>query len=133
MPLTIELKILALSIVLGFVHIVVASHSASLQRGYRWTASARDEPLPPLTGMAGRLARALANFLVTFPFFAALVLLVHVTGTYGALSKWSVLLYFGGRLVYLPLYAFGVFLARSLVWNVATAGIFLLLGSVLFG
>jgi uncharacterized MAPEG superfamily protein len=40
-------------------------------------------------------------------------------------------LYLGGRLVYLPLYAFGVYLVRSLVWNIATAGIFLLLGSVL--
>src|SRR5438045_61679 len=33
MPLTIELKILALSVVLGFVHIVLVSHAASLQRG----------------------------------------------------------------------------------------------------
>jgi uncharacterized MAPEG superfamily protein len=129
--LSLELHVLCLCVVLGFVHIVLASHSASLQRGYRWTASARDEPLPPLTGMAGRLARALTNFLETFPFFAALVLVVHVTGAYGALSKWGVLLYFGGRLVYLPLYAFGVYLVRSLVWNVATAGIFLLLASVL--
>ncbi len=129
--MSLELRVLCLTIVLGFVHIVLASHSASLQRGYRWTASARDEPLPPLTGMAGRLARALANFLETFPFFAVLVLMVHVIGAYGALSKWGALLYFGGRLVYLPLYAFGVFLVRSLAWNVATAGIFLLLGSVL--
>lgn len=128
--MSLELHVLCLSIILGFVHIVLASHSASLQRGYRWTASARDELLPPLTGMAGRLARALTNFLETFPFFAALVLVVHVTGAYGALSKWGVLLYIGGRLVYLPLYAFGVFLARSLIWNIATAGIFLLLVSV---
>lgn len=120
-----------MSIILGFVHILLASHSASLQRGYRWTASARDEVRPPLTGMAGRLARAQMNFLETFPFFAALVLVIHVTGAYGALSKWGVLLYFGGRLVYLPLYASGVYIVRSLVWNVATAGIFLLLASAL--
>jgi hypothetical protein len=45
--------------------------------------------------------------------------------------KVGVLLYFGGRLVYLPLYAFGIYLVRSIAWNVAAAGIFLLLGSVL--
>jgi uncharacterized MAPEG superfamily protein len=129
--LSIELYALCLSIILGVVHIVLASHSASLQRGYRWAASARDESVPPLTGIAGRLERALANFLETFPFFAALVLAVHITGSYGSLSKWGVLLYLGGRLVYLPLYAFDVYLVRSLVWNIATAGIFLLLGSVL--
>ncbi|MEO7762557.1 MAG: MAPEG family protein [Casimicrobiaceae bacterium] len=129
--MSLELQLLCMSIILGFVHILLASHSASLQRGYRWTASARDEVRPPLTGMAGRLARAQMNFLETFPFFAALVLVIHVTGAYGALSKWGVLLYFGGRLVYLPLYASGVYIVRSLVWNVATAGIFLLLASAL--
>jgi uncharacterized MAPEG superfamily protein len=46
--MTVELKMLALSIVLGLVHIVLASHAASLQRGYVWTASSRDEAVPAL-------------------------------------------------------------------------------------
>ena len=75
-----ELRILSLSVLLGFVHIVFASHSASLQRGYRWSASGRDAPVAPLTGVAGRLARALANFCETFPFFAAVVLAVVFAG-----------------------------------------------------
>ena len=129
--MSVELYALCLSVVVGLVHVVLASHSASLQRGYRWSASARDEPVPPLTGAAGRLARALINFLETFPFFAALVLAAHVTGSNGALSKWGVLLYLAGRVMYLPLYAFGIYLVRSLAWNIATAGIFLLLASVL--
>ena len=108
---------------LGLVHIVLASHSASLQRGYRWTAGPRDEPQPPLGGMAGRLARANANFLETFPFFAAAILAVLATGTHSPWSKWGVILYLGGRIAYLPLFAFGVFVVRSLAWNVAIAGI----------
>lgn len=129
--MSIELYVLCLSVILGLVHIVLASHSASLQRGYKWTAGARDEPLPPLTGVAGRLARALANFLETFPFFAALVLVVHATGSYGALSICGALLYLAGRVAYLPLYAMGMYLIRSLAWNVAIVGIFLLLVSAL--
>jgi uncharacterized MAPEG superfamily protein len=125
----IEVLVVCLSVLLGLVHIVLASHSASLQRGYKWTASARDEPAPPLTGTAGRLARALTNFLETFAFFLALVVVVHVNSAYGDLSKWGSLLYLAGRVAYLPLYAFGVYLARSLAWNVATAGILLLLVS----
>jgi uncharacterized MAPEG superfamily protein len=39
---------------------------------------------------------------------------------------WGVYLYLAGRLAYLPLYALGVFLLRSIVWNVAIAGIALL-------
>jgi uncharacterized MAPEG superfamily protein len=59
--MTLELKMLALSIVLGLVQVVLASHAASMQRGYVWTASPRDEAAPRLTGIAGRLERALYN------------------------------------------------------------------------
>lgn len=92
--MNVEIRILTWSVVLGLVHIIAASHSASLQRGYRWTASARDEPRPPLTGVAGRLERALHNFLETFPLFAALVLAVQASGRQGQLSEWGTILYF---------------------------------------
>ncbi|HXF88305.1 MAG TPA: MAPEG family protein [Xanthobacteraceae bacterium] len=129
--MTVELQILALSIVLGFVHIVLASHAKSWQYGYRWSASARDEPRPPLTGAAGRLERAAANFGETFPFFAAAVLVAHVTGRHNALTFWGVQLYFWARVVYLPAYAFGIPLVRSIIWNVSVAGIALLLIALL--
>jgi uncharacterized MAPEG superfamily protein len=118
-----ELLGLVAAAALGLVHIVLASHSASLRRGYRWTAGPRDEPLPPLDGIAGRLARANANFLETFPIFAAAILAVLATGTHSPWSKWGIILYISGRITYLPLYAFGVFLVRSIAWNVALAGI----------
>jgi uncharacterized MAPEG superfamily protein len=128
-----ELRMLGFSIVLGLVHIVAASHSASLQRGYRWTMSARDQPITPLLGIAGRLERALDNFSETFPFFAALVLAVVLTGKSSQLSEWGAGLYFAARAFYLPLYAFGVPLIRSLVWNVAAFGIVLLFVALLWG
>jgi len=125
-----ELKLLALSVVLGFVHIVLASHAASFQYGYRWTATARDRPMPPLEGVAGRLERAARNFLETFPLFAAVVLLAHVAGRESALTWWGANLYVWARVAYLPLYASGVFLLRSLVWNIAAFGIFLILAAL---
>ena len=128
--MTFELRILALSVVLGLVQIVLASHAASLQRGYRWTAGSRDEVVPKLTGIAGRLERALRNFVETFPLFAAAVLIAHVTNTHSWMTEWGVQLYFGARVGYLALYAAGVFLLRSLVWNVATLGIAIVLLSL---
>jgi uncharacterized MAPEG superfamily protein len=125
--LNLEIRILAWTVVLGFVHIVAASHSASLQRGYRWTASARDHELAPLTGVAGRLDRALRNFSETFPLFAALLLAAQAIGRHSWLTEAGAILYFVARLAYLPLYAFGVPLVRSLVWNVAALGMALLL------
>ena len=128
--MTIELMLLALSTGLGLVHIVAASHSASLQRGYRWSASARDEPVDPLRGVAGRLDRALKNFLETFPLFAAAVLANNALGRHNALTEWGAQLYFWGRVLYLPLYAAGIPLVRSLVWDVAAVGILLCLAAL---
>jgi uncharacterized MAPEG superfamily protein len=124
--LSVELLGLVVSVFLGFVHIVLASHAASWTRGYKWAAGARDEIVPPLTGLADRLARASANYLETFPYFGCLVLAVLLEGRRGALSTWGVCLYIVGRVIYLALYAYGIYLLRSLAWNVATAGIALL-------
>jgi uncharacterized MAPEG superfamily protein len=126
-----ELTLLALSVVLGLVQIILSAHAASRQRGYRYAASTRDEPVPPLTGVAGRLERARNNFGETFPFFAAAVLMAHEAGRHSWMTVWGAHLYFWARVVYLPLYALGVPLVRSLVWNVAFAGIVLLLLALL--
>jgi uncharacterized MAPEG superfamily protein len=114
---------LGYSALLGFAQIILVSHTASIQCGYRWTAGSREEAVAPLTGLAHRSARALANFLETFPLFAALVLAAHVANREGALTHLGVQLYFWARVAYVPLY--GVRLVRSLVWNVAAAGIIL--------
>lgn len=128
--MSLELQMLGCSALLGLAQIILASHAASFQRGYRWTAGAREEAVAPLTGLAHRSARALANFLETFPIFAALVLAAHVAHREGALTQWGVQLYFWARLAYVPLY--GVRVVRSLVWNVAAAGIVLLAVALLW-
>jgi hypothetical protein len=63
-----ELEFLASSVLFGLAQIIISSHSASFQRGYKWTASSREQSVPPLTGMAGRIERATRNYLETFPF-----------------------------------------------------------------
>jgi uncharacterized MAPEG superfamily protein len=64
------------------VQVVLASHAASWQRGYLCTAGPRDEAVPPLTGIAGRLERALRNFVETFPLLASAVLIAYVANTH---------------------------------------------------
>lgn len=122
-----EIRVLIGAIGLGAVHIVAASHGASLQRGYGWAASARDTPVPALTGLPGRLERASRNFAETFPLFAAAVLLVGLQGISNAFTVYSAYTYLGARIVYLGLYATGAVLWRSIVWNVATLSIFSML------
>jgi uncharacterized MAPEG superfamily protein len=121
-----ELTLLATSVVLGLVHLVAASHLISFQRGYRWTASDREEPGSAAAGLASRVDQATTNFWETFPFFAAVVLAAHITNFHTSLTLWGAHLYFWGRLGYLLAAALGYGLIRSvLCWNTALVGILL--------
>jgi len=117
------LKYVCLSVLLGIAQIVISSHAASLQRGYRWSAGARDSALSSLTGVAGRLERALRNFGETFPLFLAAVWVAIGSGHCAGSTIVGCRMYFWARVAYVPLYALGVPVVRSLVWNVATIGI----------
>ena len=128
--MTIELVLLAASVVLGIVHIVIVSHLQSWQRGYRWTASSREQSVAPLTGVAGRAERALRNHLETFAFFAAAILLAAVTSTHNWLTVWGAHFYLWGRIVYAILYTADFTLARSLVWNIPTTGLLMIVAGV---
>ena len=126
--MTIELWLLVASIVLGLLHLIASSHLISWQRGYSWTASNRERQVPPLRGLVNRVDQATSNFLETFPFFAAAVLLAHVTNHHSALTMIGAHLYFWGRVGYLLAAAAGYGLLRSaLCWNAAVTGIVLLL------
>jgi uncharacterized MAPEG superfamily protein len=128
MPTTLpaELAVLAWGCLLAFIHIFAAVQVKTRQYGTRWNMGARDEELPPLSPLGGRLARAQANFLETFPIFiAAVVLALSVGSTDG--TKLGAWLWLGGRVAYLPLYALGVPVVRSLAWIVSVAGIVMML------
>jgi uncharacterized MAPEG superfamily protein len=87
--MTTELRFLAATVILGLLQLVVDSHLISFQRGYRWTASNREQPVPPLRGVASRVDQAYTNFMETFPFFVAVVLAAHLAGRHGALTLWG--------------------------------------------
>lgn len=128
--MNLELQMVGYSALLGFAQIILASHAASFQRGYRWTAGPREETVQPLTGTAHQFARVSANFLETFPIFAALVLAAYAANRESSLTAWGVQLYFWARLAYIPLYR--VRIVRSLVWNVSAAGIILVAAALLW-
>jgi uncharacterized MAPEG superfamily protein len=116
----------AAAVLIGIIHLLWAAAAAQPQRGLKWNAGPRDEPVV-LTGVAGRLERAFANFRETFPFFVALVAVDYLGGRLGALTAYGAGLYVVARAVYIPLYALGVPFVRSLVWLASMVGILMLL------
>jgi uncharacterized MAPEG superfamily protein len=105
----------------------VSSIATTCQYGSKWNLSARDDAMPPLGPVAGRLQRALHNFLETFPLFAAVVLIADATNRHGFMALWGSQIYFYARVLYLPLYAAGIPVVRTLVWSVSVLGIVMVL------
>ena len=129
----IELKILALGALLLFVHVFTATRFKTAQWGRKWNVGARDEALSEPNPVTGRTMRAQANFLETFPI--AIIALIGVvvaqrTSQWTALGGW---IWLGARVVYLPLYAVGIPVIRTVVWTISMVGLGMVLWPLLAG
>jgi uncharacterized MAPEG superfamily protein len=129
--MTTEYQMLIWSVILGLAQLVIHVLAAIKVRGTAWAFSPRDSVMAPLPGTGGRLDRAFYNFLETFPFFAAAVLLAGILGVHNTMTTWGAMLYFGARVVYLPIYALGLPVVRTGVWGISVVGIVMLLVAVL--
>lgn len=125
--MSLELICLGWASVLGIVHILVAGNARTKEFGAKWNMSARDDTKPPLSPFTDRLFRAQSNFFETFPLFASAVLIVMVSQSASVYSYWGALIYLIARVIYFPLYAFGVPVIRTLVWLLSMIGLLLVL------
>ena len=126
--MTIDLMMLAWTLVLAFVQILLFDFARTAQYGLKWNTGARDEEMPPLNPRAQRLQRAQANLFETLPLFIGAVLIAHVTGRAGETTALGAQIYFWGRVAYVPLYAFGVRGLRSLAWIISIVGLGMVAG-----
>ena len=129
--MTTELTLLGWTLVLAIVQIFLPAGFRNRETGVEYNAGPRDEPAPPVGKVTGRLQRAQANLYETLPLFAAVVLIAHVAHREGALTLWGAWIYLIARIVYVPLYGFGVPKVRSMVWGVSLLGLALVLIAVL--
>jgi uncharacterized MAPEG superfamily protein len=118
-----ELQMLFCALALGIVQMLITVLASVASRGLPWAAGPRDEPGAALGKIAGRLDRAYRNFLETFPFFAAAVLLIHALDKSTHTSSLGAEVYVWARLLYIPAYVLGVPFLRTLIWAASLAGI----------
>ncbi|WP_297322486.1 MAPEG family protein [uncultured Bartonella sp.] len=122
--------LLAFSVVLLLVHIFLQAFFATRELGMRWNAGARDSNVVAKSLFSGRAARASANFRETYPAFLALMLLmefqpVNVMMAVSGGTAWAI-----ARVIYIPLYLFGIPFIRSFVWAISIAGLGVMLASL---
>jgi uncharacterized MAPEG superfamily protein len=129
--MTPELTILGWTLVLAFVQVLLPALARNRETGVAYNAGPRDAAGPPVGVVTGRLKRAQANLFETLPLFAVGLMIVHVTGRGSALTLWGSGIYLAARVAYLPLYAFGVPMVRSLAWTISVIGLALILFAIL--
>ena len=118
-----ETTMLLWSVVLGLVQLVAAGMAVSNDVGLPYNLSSRDEPCPPVGKTAGRLQRAAANFRETFGLFAVSVILVVLLHKQDNMSALGAQIYFWARLVYVPVYALGIQVVRTIIWALSIVGL----------
>ncbi|WP_343610511.1 MAPEG family protein [Novosphingobium sp.] len=128
-----EFLMLGAALLLALVNILWAAQLRSSRYGLAWNLSARDKPMPSPGPVAERLQRAQANLYETLPLFIGAVLGAAASGHLGWKTQMGSVLYVAGRAVYLPLYAGGVPVARTLVWMVSLAGLLLVIAALMLG
>jgi uncharacterized MAPEG superfamily protein len=120
-----EIAILGWSVVLLLVQIILQAVSTYDLGPY--LLGPRDDNRQSGKVMAGRLKRALENLLETYPAFVALALALAVTGKTGGIAATGAWVWLIARIVYVPLYAFGVPVVRTLAWCVSIVGLVMML------
>ncbi len=113
----VELKILGYAALLQFVQFIIMAIPVSLQLGIAYTGGNRDAQLQP-TGIPGRLKRALDNHFEGLVLFTIAVVVVVLGDASSALTEQCAWAYLWARILYVPAYAWGVFLVRSLIWSI---------------
>jgi len=120
-----DLQLLVWAVALCVVQMIVAVAGATLQVGLPRLAGNR-EPVPELTGWAGRAARAHRNMLESLVLFAVLVIVVHMAGVANETTVLGAQLFFWARLAYAIVYLIGIPWVRTGVWAVSMVGLILI-------
>jgi uncharacterized MAPEG superfamily protein len=127
----VEIKVLGFAALLQFVQFVLMAVPVNLQLGTAYTGGNRDEERRA-TGVAGRLKRALDNHfegLILFTIAVVVVVLGDASSPFTEKCAW---IYLVGRILYVPAYASGVYLVRSIIWTLSFAATLAMLWAALF-
>ena len=127
----VEIKILGYAALLQFVQFVLMAIPVNMELGVQYTGGNRDEE-KRASGIPGRLKRALDNHFEGLVLFTIAVVVVVLGDASSPLTETCAWAYLVARVAYVPAYASGVFLVRSLIWTVGFAATLVMLLAALF-
>lgn len=115
--MTPELTVLTLAALLQVVQFVLYAVPANLELTPGYTMSPRDRaPSRQLSDRTARLGRAFDNHFQNLALFTIAVLVLHLSDQNSGFTAACAWVYLIARVIYVPLYAFGISPARSFAW-----------------
>ncbi len=125
--------ILGWTLVLALVQIMLTAQFRTRETGLSYNMSARDAMAPPMGKITARLHRAQSNLFETLPLFATAILIAHTAARENSMTLHGAWTYLIARVIYIPLYAFGVPVIRTLTWGASLIGLAMILYVDLLG
>ncbi len=110
-----EVAILGWAGLLLVAQFVLMAVAVNLQLGPAYTSGPRDERREP-TGMPGRLYRAYNNMIEAVVFFTVAVVVVTLGEATTPATALAAQVFLAARVAYVPAYASGIPMLRSVVW-----------------
>ena len=124
--MTPELTYLTYAVILLIAHMLIQATASDLSKGIGWALGPQDEQRDPSV-VAGRLERALRNYVYNLPAFIALALILKVTDLGTATTATGAALWFWARVAYIPAYSSGLPLVRSIAWFASLIGLVMMI------
>jgi uncharacterized MAPEG superfamily protein len=126
-----ELTCLEWSVALWLVHVLVQATVGNVELPFGYLFTSRDKPAAASGLMFGRATRALANYVENFSPFAAVALALIVTQRTGGSGAVGATIWILARIVYIPVYLFGVVYARTAIWAISIVGLVMMLSRLI--
>ena len=126
-----ELTCLELSVVLWLVHVLVQASFGNVELPFGYLFTSRDKSATASGSLFGRATRALANYVENFAPFVAVALALMVTQRTGGAGAIGATIWILARIVYLPVYVFGIIYVRTMVWGISIIGLVMMLGRLI--
>ncbi|WP_375280710.1 MAPEG family protein [Pseudooctadecabacter sp.] len=120
--MTPELTYLLYAAILLVAHTLIQATFSDLSKGLGWALGPQDEDRDQNV-IAARIERSLRNYLETLPAFIILAVIIALTDASTSSTATGAAVYFWARIAYIPAYASGIPLVRSVAWFASLAGL----------
>ncbi|MEM7054988.1 MAG: MAPEG family protein [Pseudomonadota bacterium] len=115
--MTTEITVLGYVVLLQALQFLLMAFLVNRQLGIQYAGGPRDTQ-KEIKGIAGRVFRAHNNHFEALILFSIAVMIVTLGDASSALTQACAWMYLLARVLYIPAYASGVFLLRSVIWAI---------------